>query len=89
MATTFNISLSDDQVAWIKSRKLEAGYSSDGDVVRGLIRREREKEEERLEAAFEKLEKRDLGEGPTPVDHIVAVTRKVRKRLLAKRARRT
>ena len=82
MATTLNISLSQDQASWVKSRKEEAGYASASDVIRELIRREREKELERLEAEFDKMDKRDGAESPEPVEHIVRTVKKVRRELL-------
>src|SRR4051812_49858061 len=59
MATTLNISLSQDQAAWIKSRKDEAGFASASDVIRDLIRREREKELAALETEFDRMDKED------------------------------
>ena len=82
MATTLNVSLSPDQAAWVKSRKDEAGFGSASDVIRDLIRRERDKELTRLEAEFEKMDKQDGAEGPAPVQEIVNRVRKVRKELL-------
>ena len=77
-----NISLSQEQAAWVKSRKEEAGYASASDVIRELIRHERDKELERLEAEFDKMDKRDGADGPEPVEHIVKTSRKVRRELL-------
>lgn len=82
VATTLNISLSEDQVGWVKSRKDEAGFASASDVIRDLIRRERDKELAALEVEFEKMDKQDGGDGPAPVEEIVSKVRKVRKRLL-------
>jgi Arc/MetJ-type ribon-helix-helix transcriptional regulator len=82
MATTLNISLSRDQAAWIKSRKDEAGFSSASDVIRDLIRRERDKELASLEAEFDKMDREDGADGPAPVEEIVRKVKKVRKRLL-------
>jgi Arc/MetJ-type ribon-helix-helix transcriptional regulator len=82
MATTLNISLSPEQAAWVKSRRDEAGFASASDVIRDLIRRERDKELAALESEFEKMDQRDGGEGPAPVKEIVTRVRKIRKALL-------
>ncbi len=89
MVKTLNISLPEDQAAWINSRKTEAGYASVSEVFRDLIRHEREKEDARLEAEFEKLNSRDLAQGGPPIDYIVKTARKVRKKLMEERARRS
>ncbi len=80
--TTLNISLSQDQVAWVKSRREEGGFGSASDVIRDLIRRERDKELARLEAEFEKMDKRDGADGPAPVEEIVSRVKKIRADLL-------
>ncbi len=82
MAMTLNISLSQDQAARVKSRRQEVGFSSASDVIRDLIRRERDKELARLEAEFEKMDKRDGAYGPAPVDEIVSRVKKIRAGLL-------
>ena len=82
VATTLNISLSHDQAAWVKSRKDEGGFSSASDVIRDLIRRERDKELARLAAEFEKMDKRDGADGPVPVKEIVSRVKKIRAELL-------
>jgi len=82
MATTLNISLSQEQAAWIKSRKDEAGFASASDVIRDLIRREREKELAALETEFDRMDKEDGSHEPPPIEKIVKSVRKVRKQLL-------
>ena len=82
VAATLNISLSPDQVAWVKSRKDEAGFASASDVIRDLIRRERDKELTAVEAEFDKMDRENGAEGPAPVEEIVSKVRKIRKRLL-------
>src|SRR6266849_5175554 len=82
MATMLSISLPQDLVAWIRSRKEEGGFSSASDVVRELIRREREKELARLEAEFDEMDREDGADSAAPVDEIVGRVRKVRKSLL-------
>jgi putative addiction module CopG family antidote len=84
---TLNISVSEEQAAWVRSRKEGGDFASASDVVRDLIRREREKELNALEADFEKMDKRDGAKGPEPVEQIVAAVRKVRKKLLQDNAR--
>jgi putative addiction module CopG family antidote len=84
---TLNISVSEEQAAWVRSRKEAGDFASASDVVRDLIRREREKELNALEADFEKMDKRDGAEGPEPVEQIVAAVREVRKKLLKDNAR--
>ena len=82
MATTLNVSLSQDQAAWVKSRREEGGFASSSDVIRDLIRRQRDKELARLEAEFEKMDKRDGADGPGPVEEIVGIVKKIRAELL-------
>jgi len=82
MAVTLNISLSADQASWIRSRKEKGDFASVSDVVRDMIRREREKELATLEAEFDQMDKRDGVPGPAPVEKIVAACREVRKELL-------
>ena len=82
MATTLNISLSDDQAAWVKSQKEEGGFASASDVIRDLIRREREKHLAKLDAQFEKMYKQDGATGPAPIEEIVKKVKKIRARLL-------
>ena len=82
MATMLSISLPQDLAAWIRSRKEEGGFNSASDVVRELIRREREKELARLEAEFDKMDREDGSDSSVPIDDIVSRVRKVRKALL-------
>ena len=79
---TLNISVSEDQASWIRARKEKQDFASSSDVIRDIIRREREKELAVLEAKFEEMDKRDGATGPAPVEEIVAVCRRVRKDLL-------
>ena len=82
VATTLNISLSQDQAAWVKSRKEEEGFASTSDVIRDLIRRERGKELSRLEAEFEKMDKQDGAGESAPVKEIVRRVKRIRTQLL-------
>ncbi len=83
MAETLNISLTADQLAWVKGRKEQGGFATSSDVMRDLIRREQEREWERLKTEFEELAKESLP-GPAPVEKIAATVRKVRKELRPK-----
>jgi hypothetical protein len=71
VATRLNISLSGDQAAWLKSRK--------------QARREREKGVPAVEAAFDRMDKRDGADGDPPIQRIVQTVRKIRKELLCNR----
>ena len=82
MTTTLNISLSQDQAAWVKSRKEEGGFASASDVIRDLIRREHEKTHARLEAEFDKMDELDGSNGAAPVEDIVRRVKKIRTELL-------
>jgi len=42
MVTRLKVSLSEEQMAWVKSRKDEADFASVSDMIRDLIRRERD-----------------------------------------------
>jgi Arc/MetJ-type ribon-helix-helix transcriptional regulator len=81
MVKTLNISLTQEQLTWVKGKKEQRGFASASDVVRDLIRREQEKEAAELEAEFEALAKRS-DPGSPPVEQIVATSRKARKELL-------
>jgi antitoxin ParD1/3/4 len=78
MAETLNISLSPGQLAWIKSRKIDGGYTSASDFIRDLIRREQAKEWAALQAGFEQMSK-DGAPEPEPVEQILAVVKKVKR----------
>ena len=84
MAVTLNISLSEEQASWIKARKENGDFASVSDVIRDLVRRERERELATLREEFEAMDKRDGVPGPEPVDEVLAICKKVRRRLLAK-----
>jgi Arc/MetJ-type ribon-helix-helix transcriptional regulator len=81
MVRTLNISLTQEQLTWVKGKKDEGGVASTSDLVRDLIRREPEKEAVDLEAEFGALAKRSDA-GPPPMDQIVATARDVGKELL-------
>lgn len=85
MAVTLNISVSEDQAAWIKARKERGDFASASDVIRDLIRRQRDQESAALEKEFEVMDKRDGAPGPAPVGEIVSACRQVRRDLLKKR----
>ena len=79
MAVTLSISLSEEQASWVKSRKEQGDYASVSDVVRDLIRREREKELSAIEAEFERLDKRGQEPGAEPVEEIMPIVQQVKR----------
>ncbi|MGO8674556.1 MAG: type II toxin-antitoxin system ParD family antitoxin [Limisphaerales bacterium] len=79
MAVTLNISLSEEQASWVKSRKEQGDYASVSDVVRDLIRREREKDLSAIEAEFERLDKRGQEAGAEPVEEIMPIVQRVKR----------
>ena len=81
MAVTLNISVSEDQAAWIRAKKEKGDYASASDVIRDLIRRERDKEQARLESEFDRMDRRDGAPGPEPVAEVVRTAKQVRKEL--------
>lgn len=84
MAETLNISLTPEQLAWVRGRKEQGGFATSSDVMRDLIRREQEREWARLKAEFEGLLKDPYTPGPEPVEEIVKLVRRVRKELRPK-----
>ena len=78
MAETLNISLAPGQLAWLKSRKGFAGFASASDVVRDLIRRQQDQEQQLLQDEFEKL-KKEGATGPEPVEEIMPIVIRVKK----------
>ena len=81
MAETLNVSLTPNQLAWVKGRKEQRGFASTSDVMRDLTRREQEREWTQLKAEFEELLKDPCAPGPEPVQEIVSLVRQVRKEL--------
>ncbi|PWU08958.1 MAG: hypothetical protein C5B50_28590 [Verrucomicrobia bacterium] len=75
------ISLTREQLAWLKSKQHQRGFATASEVVRDLIRREQEKEAAKIEREFRVLAKSSNPALP-PIKQIVAITRKVRKELL-------
>lgn len=78
MAATLNISLSEDQKAWLNSRRVSGGFASTSDVVRELIRSRQETEKVELLKRFHELEK-DGAEGPEPVEALLKIVKQVKK----------
>ena len=78
MGESLTITLTPMQLAWVNARKEEEGFSSSGDVIRELIRREQEKEWAVLAAEFERLNNGSGGE-PEPVEEINRIVRQVKK----------
>lgn len=79
MAVTLNISLSEEQAAWVQSRKEHGDYASVSDVLRDLIRREREKELSAIEAEFDRLDKSAQEPGAEPVEAIMPIVQRVKR----------
>jgi Arc/MetJ-type ribon-helix-helix transcriptional regulator len=78
MANTLNISLSEAQKGWLKSRREAGGFASTSDVVRDLIRSRQEEEQAELLARFQQLE----GDGsPTrePREGVLKIVKRVKK----------
>jgi Arc/MetJ-type ribon-helix-helix transcriptional regulator len=82
---TLNISLTPEQVAWINSQKSERGFATASDVVRDMIREKQEQRWRRLEKEFGAMSKRDGAAGPAPVEEIVAICRRVKRKRLKQR----
>jgi len=78
MASTLNISLTDEQKGWLNSRREAGGYASASDVVRDLIRSQQESERKRLEQQFRALET-DGSNEPEPVADVLARVKHVKK----------
>ncbi len=78
MASTLNISLSDEQKGWLHSRREAGGYASASDVVRDLIRNQQESERKRLAQQFRALET-DGSNEPEPAADVLASVKQVKK----------
>jgi putative addiction module CopG family antidote len=78
MASTLNISLTDEQKGWLNSRREAGGYASASDVVRDLIRSRQESERKRLEQQFRALET-DGSNEPEPAADVLARVKQVKK----------
>lgn len=77
MASTLNISVSDEQKSWLNSRREAGGFSSASDVVRELIRTRQEQEQAELRRQFKRMD----GEGsnePEPKS-VLQLVRRVKK----------
>ncbi len=85
MVKTLNISLTPEQVAWINAQKTERGFATASDVVRDMIREKQQDRWRRLEKSFEEMSQRDGAPGPEPVEEIVGICRRVKRRLLKQR----
>ncbi len=78
MANTLNISLSEEQKAWLYSRREAGGFASASDVVRDLIRGRQEEEEAELLERFRQLEG-DGAEGAEPTEALLKIVKRVKK----------
>ncbi len=78
MASTLNISLSEEQKGWLNSRREAGGFASTSDVVRDLIRSRQEKEQAELLKRFQQL----YGDGsdePEPAEAVLKIVKRVKK----------
>ena len=66
MAVTMNISVTEEQKAWLNSRQETGGFSSASDVVRDLIRNRQEQEQAELRRQFAELDRADGSHDPEP-----------------------
>ena len=78
MASTLNISLSEEQKGWLNARRETGGFASTSDVVRDLIRSRQEKEQEELLKRFQKLDS-DGAEEVEPAEAILKIVKRVKK----------
>lgn len=81
MPVTLNISLSEDQKAWLNARRDTGGFASASDVVRELIRHRQEQEQDELRRQFAELDRADGSTEPEPpsVQEIVRQVKKERR----------
>jgi antitoxin ParD1/3/4 len=77
MANTLNISLSEEQKAWLYSRREAGGFASTSDVVRDLIRSQQKLEQAQMLERFQQLEG-DGAEGAEPTDAILKIIKQVK-----------
>jgi len=81
MAITMNISVTEEQKAWLNSLRETGGFSSASDVVRELIRDRQQQERAELGRRFAELEKADgaTDAEPASVQQIVKRVKKERR----------
>jgi Arc/MetJ-type ribon-helix-helix transcriptional regulator len=78
MANTLNISLSEEQKAWLMSRRGAGGFASMSDVVRELIRSRQEKEQTEVLQRFRQLDG-DGAEEAEPIETVLKIVKRVKK----------
>jgi Arc/MetJ-type ribon-helix-helix transcriptional regulator len=78
VASTLNISLSEEQKSWLNSRREAGGFASTSDVVRDLIRGRQEKEQAELLERFRQLD-RDGSEAAEPVAGVLRLVKRVKR----------
>ena len=78
MAITMNISVTEEQKAWLNSRRETGGFSSASDVVRELIRNRQEQEQAELRRQFAELDAADGVNGTEPAS-VLEIVRRVKK----------
>jgi antitoxin ParD1/3/4 len=77
MAMTLNISLCEEQKAWLNSRRDSGGFSSASDVVREFIRHRQEQEQAELRRQFAELDAADGASEPEPAS-VLQIVRQVK-----------
>jgi putative addiction module CopG family antidote len=78
MASTLNISLSEEQKSWLHSRREAGGFASTSDVVRDLIRSRQEEEQAQLMERFQQLDG-DGSEEAEPTEAVLKIVKRVKK----------
>ena len=78
MASTLNISVTDEQKSCLNSRRETGGFSSASDVVRELIRNRQEEERAELRRQFAELDAADKSNDPEPPS-VLEIVRQVKK----------
>jgi antitoxin ParD1/3/4 len=83
MAITMNISVTEEQKAWLNSRRDTGGFSSASDVVRELIRTRQEQEQDELRRQFMELDNADGSTGAMPASVLETIKRVKKERRAA------
>ena len=78
MATTLNISVTEEQKSWLNSRRETGGFSSASDVVRELIRNRQDQEQAELRRQFAALDSAG-GSNETEPASVLEIVRQVKK----------
>ena len=78
MVSTLNISLSEEQKAWLNSRREAGGFASTSDVVRDLIRGQQEQEQEKMLERFRSLDI-DGSKEAEPEEAVLKIVKQVKR----------